>query len=226
MAGDDTEARIAAGWERCGDAWTEAVRGGRIQSRATVTDRALLDAIGAHAPASLLDLGCGEGWLARRLAPLGIAVTGVDASPRLVAAANSAGGGHFRVADYARLPPDLGRFAMAVSNFSLLGREPVDDLLAALPRFLLPGGVLLIQTLHPWALGDRPYADGWREDSWTAFSDAVADPPPWYFRTLGSWVSLLDRHRWQLRELREPTAEGAPQPSSLLLIARPEPPAR
>src|SRR5690606_1277489 len=114
----------------------------------------------------------------------GIAVTGIDASAPLVAAARSAGGGQFRVADYADLPPDLGRFAMAVSNFALLGRESVDLLLAALPRFLLPGGVLLIQTLHPLAAADRPYVDGWREDSWTAFSEAVADPPPWYYRTL------------------------------------------
>lgn len=222
MTADDPESRIAAGWHRHGDAWVAAVRGRRIASRTAVTDQALLDAIAAHRPASLLDLGCGEGWLARRLAPQGIAVTGIDASAPLVAAARSAGGGQFRVADYADLPEDLGRFAMAVSNFALLGRESVDLLLAALPRFLLPGGVLLIQTLHPLTTADRPYVDGWREDSWTAFSEAVADPPPWYFRTLGSWVRLLQRHGWQLRELREPTAAAAPRPASLLLVASPE----
>lgn len=219
---DRAETRITAGWHRHGAAWAAAVRGRRIASRAAVTDQALIDAILEQRPAHLLDLGCGEGWLARSLAPKGIAVTGIDASASLVDAARRAGGGDFRVADYADLPADLGVFDLAVSNFALLGHDPVEHLLAALPQFLRPGGRLLIQTLHPLAAADSPYADGWREDSWAAFSDAVADPPPWYFRTLGSWVRLLSRHQWRLRELREPAAPGAARPASVLFIAQPD----
>lgn len=222
MATDDrTETRITTGWHRHGAAWAAAVRGRRIASRAAVTDQALIDAILEERPTRLLDLGCGEGWLARSLAPMGIAVTGIDASAPLVDAARRAGGGDFRVADYADLPADLGIFDLAVSNFALLGRDPVEQLLATLPQFLRPAGRLLIQTLHPLAASDRPYVDGWREDSWAAFSDAVADPPPWYFRTLGSWVRLLSRHQWRLRELREPAAAGTVRPVSVLFIAQP-----
>lgn len=217
---DRAETRVIAGWHRHGDAWAAAVRGRRIASRAAITDHALIDAILEQRPTQLLDLGCGEGWLARSLAPRGIAVTGIDVSASLVDAARRAGGGAFRVADYADLPADLGIFDLAVSNFALLGRDPVEHLLATLPRFLQPDGHLLIQTLHPLAAADRPYADGWREDSWAAFSDGVTDPPPWYFRTLESWVRLLVRHRWRLRELREPVAAGATRPASVLFIAQ------
>lgn len=218
---EDPAARLTRAWREHSGAWTEAVRANRIASRAAVTNDALIEAILDRHPASVLDLGCGEGWLARRLAPLGIAVTGVDAAPELVAAARDAGGADFQVADYGELPSDLGRFELAVSNFALLGREPVERLLTALPEFLHPGGHLIVQTLHPLALGDdQPYRDGWREDSWAAFSPAVDNPPPWYFRTLGGWVELLGTHGFGLRELREPIADDAARPASLLLIAQ------
>jgi len=117
--------------------------------------------------------------------------------------------------------PDLGHFDLAVSNFALLGREPVERLLSTLPKFLHPNAALVIQTLHPLALSDdQPYRDGWREDSWAGFSAGVEEPPPWYFRTLGSWVELLGSRGFGLRELREPRAGDAAKPASLLLIAR------
>lgn len=217
----DPAGRLIRSWRTHSAAWTEAVRTNRIASRVAVTDAALVTAILEQQPTRVLDLGCGEGWLARRLAPLGIAVTGIDAAPELVAAARAAGGGTFRVADYGELPADLGDFDLAVSNFALLGREPVERLLTALPEFLHPGGHLIVQTLHPLVLGDdQSYRDGWREDSWAAFSASVEEPPPWYFRTLGSWIDLLGAGGFGLRELREPRAGDAARPASLLLIAQ------
>lgn len=217
----DPAGRLIRSWRTHSAAWTEAVRTNRIASRVAVTDAALVTAILEQQPTRVLDLGCGEGWLARRLAPLGIAVTGIDAAPELVAAARAAGGGTFRVADYGELPADLGDFDLAVSNFALLGREPVERLLTALPEFLHPGGHLIVQTLHPLVLGDdQSYRDGWREDSWAAFSASVEEPPPWYFRTLGSWIDLLGAGGFGLRELREPRAGDAARPASLLLITQ------
>lgn len=195
------------------------MRARRIPSRVAVTDQALVDAILDYRPDTLLDLGCGEGWLARRLAPLGIAVTGIDAAPALIDAAREAGGGRFVVAGYDALPPALGSFAMAVSNFALLGKEPVERLFAALPQ-RLPGGHFIVQTLHPLiACGEQPYRDGWRRDSWTTFSAGVEEPPPWYFRTLESWVRLFGAHGLRLLELREPRAPATGQPASVVFIA-------
>lgn len=214
------EQRLAEGWKEHSGAWITAVRTRRIASRIGVTDAAVIAAVLDQHPARVLDLGCGEGWLARRLAALGIAVTGIDAAPELVAAAQAAGG-DFRVADYGALPSDLGCFDLAVSNFALLGSESVERLLRALPEFLQPGGRLVVQTLHPLTLAaDRPYQDDWQEDSWAAFSTGVQHPPPWYFRTLGSWIELLGSCGFGLRELREPRADDAAKPSSMLLIAQ------
>ena len=216
---DANETLLDQRWRQHSDAWIDAVRARRIPSRVAVTDQALVDAILDYRPDTLLDLGCGEGWLARRLAPLGIAVTGIDAAPALIDAAREAGGGRFVVAGYDALPPALGSFAMAVSNFALLGKEPVERLFAALPQ-RLPGGHFIVQTLHPLiACGEQPYRDGWRRDSWTAFSAGVEEPPPWYFRTLESWVRLFGAHGLRLLELREPRAPATGQPASAIFIA-------
>jgi HlyD family secretion protein len=104
---------------------------------------------------------------------------------------------------------------------------PGATVLAILPQHLMPHGALLIQTLHPLTVisGNGIYADGWREDSWAAFSEEVKDPPPWYFRTLGSWVALLHTHRWSIHQLHEPLDETTGRPASLIIHARRQAPA-
>lgn len=188
------EAQISATWQRNAAPWTAAVRGQHIESRRRVTDQAIVEAVTRHAPRRVLDAGCGEGWLTRRLTALGMDVLGVDAEPALIAAADAQGGGAFQVRSYEALaaggvgPP----FDAVVCNFALLGRESGEALCRAAPALLRPGGVLIVQTLHPHAVsGDLPYADGWRTGSWDGCGEGFVDPAPWYFRTLESWVRLL-----------------------------------
>lgn len=189
-----------------------------------MTDAAIVEAVCARAPRTVLDVGCGEGWLARVLAARGLAVTGVDASAELVAAARQAGGGRFHQMDYASLAQGMPgrRFDAAVCNFSLLGEEATASLVRATPRLLGTGGVLLIQTLHPvTANGDAPYRDGWRDGSWAGCGAGFGAPAPWYFRTLESWIRLLDAAGLRLVSLREPVHPDSGRPVSVLLEASP-----
>lgn len=59
------EDAIVKSWHKNGDAWTNGVRGAQISIRVKVTDAAIFNAVVARAPTSVLDLGCGEGWLVR-----------------------------------------------------------------------------------------------------------------------------------------------------------------
>ena len=89
---------------------------------------------------------------------------------------------------------------------------------------LAPGGALVIQTVHPWtAAGDEPYADGWRTETFDAFGAEFAEPMPWYFRTLESWVDALHGAGFRLAALREPVHPGTRPPVSLLMVAEPVP---
>jgi 2-polyprenyl-3-methyl-5-hydroxy-6-metoxy-1,4-benzoquinol methylase len=91
---DAHETRLARSWEANADAWTAAVREGAIASRGAGTDAAIVAACAAALPsldgAAVLDVGCGEGWLARTLAAHGARVLGIDASAPLVDAARAA----------------------------------------------------------------------------------------------------------------------------------------
>jgi trans-aconitate methyltransferase len=51
----------------------------------------LLELLGAQPNECILDLGCGDGVLTRRIADLGCKVIGLDSSPGLVAAARELG---------------------------------------------------------------------------------------------------------------------------------------
>jgi hypothetical protein len=69
------------------------------------------------------------------------------------------------------------------------------------------------------ATGDFPYEDGWREGSWAGCGDNFKAAAPWYFRTVGSWVTLITESGMRLAELREPLHPATGKPSSLMLIA-------
>ena len=178
-----SDEKIIDSWHTNATPWTAAVRDKRIESRKLVTDQAVVDAVMSRRPASVLDIGCGEGWLSRALAVQGVGRTiGVDVVPALVEQARKAGGGEFRVASYeaiARGELDL-TVDVAVANFALIGKDAVDALIRASPSLLRSGGTLIVQTLHPLvATGEQPYEDGWRTGSWAGFSAEFSDPAPW-----------------------------------------------
>jgi len=219
-----SDAKVVESWRKNAGAWTTAVRDAQIESRRLVTDQAIIDAVVRRAPRTALDIGCGEGWLVRALFERGIRTTGVDVVPELIDRAAREGGGEFRVASYEAIAAGTLALAVdvAIANFSLIGRESVDDLLAYIPRLLTPGGSLIIQTLHPTvATGDHPYVDGWRAGSWVGFSNAFSDPAPWYFRTLESWVRRLDESGFRLRDLCEPLHPITGKPASVIFVAQP-----
>jgi len=213
--------RIERSWNANADAWTAAVRGGAIASRALGTDAAIVDAIVARRPRRVLDVGCGEGWLARALSARGIDVTGLDGSPALVETARAAGGGTFHVCDYGSLATAPGlvgeRYDVIVCNFALLA-EDIAPILRALSDHLTPTGSLLIQTVHPWvARGEGAYSDGWRTETFAGMGDGFVEPMPWYFRTLESWIGVLVSGGLRLDGVREPRHSQTGDPLSLLI---------
>ena len=78
------DSRIIESWHQNADSWTGAVRDHQIESRRLATDAAVVKAVLDRHPRTVLDVGCGEGWLARALHAQGIDVLGVDVVPELV----------------------------------------------------------------------------------------------------------------------------------------------
>ena len=219
-----SDRRIVTSWHTNARPWTKAVQNQEIESRTLVTDQAIVQAVTSLRPRRVLDVGCGEGWLARSLADRGTEVVGVDVVPELIAEAQRLGGGRFRICSYEDMAAGrlrAERFDTIICNFSLLGKDSVEQLLSALPRYIQPQGHVLIQTLHPvTAYGDRPYCDGWRPGSWDGFGPEFTDPAPWYFRTVESWVRLLRDNGFAILECREPVHPRTGKPASIIFVSR------
>ncbi len=225
---DDTaaleEEHILRSWNRNAPSWVRAVREGEIASRRQITDSAIIEAVLSRSPQTVLDVGCGEGWLVRELTARDIHVTGIDAVAELVEEARASCGGDFHILSYDELA--AGKHSASVDvvacNFSLIGRESTEAVIRATASLLKSTGSLIMQTLHPVvACGDLPYRDGWREGSWAGFSSDFTDPAPWYFRTLESWIALFSDCGFQLNEMREPLLPSTQRPASVIFIAEP-----
>lgn len=218
---DFSDRQIIDCWQQNVEPWVAAVREGQIESRLQVTNQAIIAAVLARKPATVLDVGCGEGWLVRELAKARIDSLGVDVVPAFIACAQQAGGGRFKALSYEELSPHTlnEQFDALVCNFSLLGKASVNHLFRQAPSLLTRGGALIVQTVHPIAAcGDASYEDGWRPGSWAGFSDRFKAPAPWYFRTLASWQTLFHDNGFTVSEMLEPLLPATNTPASVLFI--------
>jgi 2-polyprenyl-3-methyl-5-hydroxy-6-metoxy-1,4-benzoquinol methylase len=114
----------------------------------------LLDLLGDVAGQRVLDAGSGTGYLARVLAARGARVTGVDVSPRLVAAARErdpAGAIDYRAADLSQPWPQAAESFDAVASYLVLNDVPdYRGFAATLAAVLAPGGRLVVALNNPY----------------------------------------------------------------------------
>jgi SAM-dependent methyltransferase len=162
----------AAVWEEHAAWWQEGfTHGADVEYADQILPLVVRHVAGA---ARVLDLGCGEGQIAR-LAVAGGATTavGVDASAAQIAEAGRRGGGVSYVRGSATAVPLAGsRFDAVVSCLVLEHVEDLDGALDEVSRLLRPGGRFVLFVNHP--LFQTP-GSGWVDDR-------VLDPPEQYWR--------------------------------------------
>jgi SAM-dependent methyltransferase len=97
-----------------------------------------------------IEVGCGEGRVARELIALGHRVVGFDAAPALArAAADHPAGLPVAVADIAQLPIAAAAADIVVCFMVLMDIENLDRAVAELARVLAPAGTLCVGIIHP-----------------------------------------------------------------------------
>ena len=103
-----------------------------------------------------LEVGCGEGRVARDLARRGHRVVALDASPTLAgSAADLDPTGRYLVADAAALPFGDGCFDLVVAYNSLMDVDDMPAAVAEAARVLEPGRPLCVCVTHPTADAGR-----------------------------------------------------------------------
>ena len=164
----------------------------------------VLELLAPRAGERILDLGCGDGVLTKRLVDLGCEVVAVDSSAPQVEAARTLGL-DARVMDAAALP-FVEEFDAVFSNAVLHWIKRADPMIAAVHRALVPGGRFVaecgghgcVQTIKTALVGamNRRGIDG----------EALV---PWYYPTPGDYAMRLERAGFRV--------------DSIALIPRPTP---
>jgi SAM-dependent methyltransferase len=168
----------------------------------------------------VLDAGCGEGRLARRLAARGHAVSGIDASPTLVRYAQEADpDGAYAVADVTSLPFGETTFDAVVSFMVLQDVERYGRAIEEAERVLRPGGAFCVALVHPLTS-----AGDWESDDLDsafvvqnycgrfALERPLADRTvTQHHRPIGDYLRTLDAAGFKLETLQElPTRRRSP----------------
>lgn len=153
----------------------------------------------------ILDLGCGDGFLTRKLADLGCSVVGIDASADQVEAARKLGL-DARVADAQRLPFD-GEFDAVFSNATLHWMRDPEAAIDSVWRALRPGGRFVGEC---GGEGCVARVRGGLGRALARRGIRIEDHNPWYFASSAEYAARLRARGFAIE-----SAEVFPRPTPL-----------
>ena len=231
-------------WERTAGWWQDEFTDGADPEY----EEQILPLVHRHLGAATraLDVGCGEGQVARRVAGHGGAVVGVDPTPGQLATAAARGAGvRYARAAAEALPFATAAFDAALICLTLEHLDPFEPAVHEVARILEPGGVLCLFLPHP--LLQAP-GSGWIDDRildeqyWRVgpyLPDDVAMEEvapgvrlPFMHRPLSRYINVMADRGLLVERMVEPPpppgfvarapeyAEAAAMPRLLLLRAR------
>ena len=136
-------------WSQVAEEWVAWAR--KPNHDAFWAYRASLAAFIGRGNGKALDVGCGEGRIARELTACGFEVTAVDPVSQLVRAAIEArSAGNYAAASAAALPFENAQFDLVVAYNVLMDVEDVPSALNEFRRVIRPAGQLIISVCHPF----------------------------------------------------------------------------
>lgn len=169
-----------------------------------------------------LEVGTGEGRVARDLARLGHEVVACDVAPTLVDAAQALGGASFLVADAATLPLADASFDLVVAYNSLMDIAEMASAVREIGRVLRAGGRLCVCVTHPLSDAGRFASED--ADAPFTINGSYLDRRPFVETvaraglemTFRGWAAPLEHYARALEDasllierLREPRPSGA-----------------
>jgi SAM-dependent methyltransferase len=155
----------------------------------------LLEAVGIEPEMSILDVGCGPGYVAVAAAERGAKATGLDFSGEMVAIAQTISPHlEFHEGDAQNLPFPEQSFDRVLANFALLHLTDPGRACAEAGRVLKPGGKFAFTT---WAHADENPFVKLVDDAIKAHANLEVDLPPgppyYLFSGRGEFCSALER---------------------------------
>ena len=147
-------------WDRNADFWDERMGEGNAFHKLLI-EPTQLGMLSLNAGERVLDIACGNGQFARKMASLGAEVMAVDAAPRMIenarrrtpADAEYAERLRYSIVDAsdeaALLALDSDRFDAVVCTMALMDIASIEPVAAAAKQLLKPSGRMVISIMHP-----------------------------------------------------------------------------
>ena len=196
-------------WQASADAWIADMGEHGDFGRRYVLDPIMLPRALALSPRNVLDVGCGEGRFCRMLKQHGVNATGIDPTPKLIAAARARDAeGAYLEAPAEKLPFRDASFDLVVSYLTLIDIPDFQAALHEMARTLKPGGALLIANLS--AFNTACIDTGWVKDASGKYLHCPVDN---YLDERSAWIEyrgirILNHHRPLSAYLRTLLAAG------------------
>jgi SAM-dependent methyltransferase len=163
----------------------------------------------------VLDLGCGDGWLAEEIRRAGAKVTGVDGSAALLAQARS----HYPAIVFEQhdlvlgLPWPRRLFDRIVAHTVLMDIPVLNRLVADVAAALRPGGVFVFTILHPAFFSQAIIDEGPGGQRYRKVTGYLDHETRWiesfgghhhYHRPVPGYIEQLVKHGLVVTGLHEP----------------------
>lgn len=211
------------GYAENAEFWVKIIRERLDRYRSGLTDEAVLNVIGPCSGITILDAGCGEGYLSRALAQQGTRVIGLDTCEELVGSARrveteSGRGINYYTGNVNDIPIADGHCDVVVCNHLINDLQNISAPFCEFARVTREGGRLIILMLHPCFYGSHaersisssyPTPDEYFRvrtvEQHFAVSGIVSPTPvKMWFRPLEEYVSELRKAGFFVTSLTEP----------------------
>ncbi len=216
---EDPLADIRRSWDQKAADWRTQVGDHGDRNRRLNSDPVLHELLGPPKNLTILDVGCGTGYLTAQLDRAGATVRGTDLSPEMIRIARESYPGlDFRVDDCGILAtvPDASLDAV-LFNYVLMDTPDLDAALRTANRVLKPAGIVIAIFSHPCFPQGRAHAGQGVHITyeWTHsyFLESQQRDPPWahftseflwYHRPLSVYWKAFRDAGFTIEELREP----------------------
>jgi SAM-dependent methyltransferase len=202
-------------WESNAHWWQESfTRGGDPEYEEQILPLAALSVGGAR---RILDLGCGEGQLSRRMVREGVGVVGLDPVSSQIHEAERRGGATFARARAQEIPCRGNAFDAVVMCLALEHIDPFEPVIQEVARVLEPGGRFVLILSHPllqapgsgWVVHEGTGEHYWRVGSYLTEDVAIDEVSPgvhfsFVHRPLSRYVHALGEAGLLIDDMTEP----------------------
>lgn len=223
--------RIAREWDAIAALRDEQVCSGKDHSANFVLAPAILD--GLPTVSSLIDIGCGTGWLTARAAKNADLIVGIDPSGESISIARARHNGvgvSYQAESVESFAKKGRKFELAISNMSVSSAPNLHTFISASRNVLKKNALFVFTIPHPcfwplyWGYASHPkfnYEKSYAIEGEFKIQKEMSKYSTTHFHhPLEKYVSAIQGSRFRLVEINELTGRGFRFPRFLLVKAR------